>query len=232
LHTALKAVVEGIPVNYKEAVASGESKFWREAMDAEMANIERNNTYELKKLNGGEKAIGCRWVFRKKLKPDGTIDKYKARLVAKGYLQQFGKDFNETYAPVAKFKSIRLILAIAANRNQLVYQDDATSAFLNGILKEKVIMEQPDGYKVNFDEYKWLLKKTLYGLKQAPREWNEIFHSFMIESRFIQSQNDPCLYIRNDKESQILVGLYVDDVTTTGSHESKVEDFRKALKAP
>ena len=99
-----------------------------------------------------------------------SIKKKKKKKVAKGYLQQFGKDFNETYALVAKFKSIRLLLAISAQRDQIVYHDDATSAFLNGLLKERVLMDQPDGYVMKGEDYKWVLRKTLYGLKQSPRE--------------------------------------------------------------
>jgi hypothetical protein len=226
LHTALKAVVEGTPVTYREAMTSSESPFWKAAMDAEILNIKANGTYKEYLTKPGEKAIGCRWVFRKKLKADGSLDKYKARLVAKGYLQQLGKDYNETYAPVAKYKSIRLLLAIAAQFTQKVYQDDCTSAFLNGVLKEKVLMDQPEGYQTNSSDHKWLLLKTLYGLKQSPREWNEVFHVFMLEYGFVQSICDPCLYIR----STLLVGLYVDDIITTGSDEKEIQDFRNALK--
>jgi hypothetical protein len=230
LHTALQAIVHGIPTSYKEAMNSDEASQWKAAMCVEMDNLKANDTFRLYKPKMGEKAIGCRWVFRKKLKLDGTLDKYKARLVAKGYLQKLGRDFNETYAPVAKFKSIRLLLAIAAHRNQKVYQDDAVSAFLNGILKERVLMDQPEGYEVNSDDYKWLLQKTLYGLKQSPREWNEVFHLFMVENDFVQCENDPCFYFKSEEKSLILVGLYVDDVITTGSDESKVTEFRTALK--
>ena len=231
LHAALKAVVEGIPVSYKEAMNSEEAPHWKAAMDVEMKNIRDNETYKLYKMKSGEKAIGCRWVFRKKLKADGSLEKYKARLVAKGFLQQFGKDFNETFAPVAKFKSIRLILAIAAHFNQTVFQDDCTSAFLNGVLKEKVLMDQPEGYQVKTRDIKWLLTKTLYGLKQSPREWNEVFHNFMMNYGFVQSKNDPCLYIKFEEARSLLVGLYVDDVISTGTDSNQVQNFRKALKA-
>ena len=212
-------------------INSRDAQLWKDAMDEEMANLERNQTYTLYKKQLGEKAIGCRWVFRKKLNLDGTISKYKARLVAKGYLQQFGKDFNETYAPVAKFKSIRLLLAIAAQRNQIVYHDDATSAFLNGFLKERVLMDQPDGYVMKSEDYKWLLRKTLYGLKQSPREWNEVFHKFMIEEGFTQSKNDPCFYLKKDGDCIILVGLYVDDVLSTVNDSKDIQHFRSKLKS-
>ena len=100
------------------------------------ASCKRNKTFKLRKLNDGETPIGCKWVLKIKLKPDGSIDKYKARLVAKGYAQRKGKDYNETFAPVAKFKSITIMLALAASNKWKVFHDDATCAFLNGKLQE------------------------------------------------------------------------------------------------
>ena len=92
-------------------------------------------------------------------------------------------------------------------------------------------MDQPGGYQVKTRDIKWLLTKTLYGLKQSPREWNEVFHKFMIDYGFIQSKNDPCLYIKSEEARTLLVGLYVDDVITTGTDVDQVQNFRKALKA-
>ena len=92
LENALEAVTVGIPNSYMEAINSPDKEKWREAMDQEIKNIRKNKTYELKDLPKGKRAIGCRWVFRKKLKTDGSIDRYKARLVAKGFKQQMGTD--------------------------------------------------------------------------------------------------------------------------------------------
>jgi hypothetical protein len=228
---ALMAVTDGTPVNYKQAMKSKDAKHWKAAMDVEMNNIRRNDTYKLKKIKHGERAIGCRWVFKLKLNSDGTVNKYKARLVAKGYLQKHGKDFNETFAPVAKYKSIRLLLALAASKGWSVYHDDATSAFLNGVLKEKVFMEQPEGYEELTDEYKWELLKALYGLKQAPREWHEVLHNFLISKEFKQCIGDPCIYVRRKTGSVELIGIYVDDILSTGSNIAVVEDFRSELKS-
>ena len=165
-----------------------------------------------------------------KLNPDGTILKYKARLVAKGFLQKKGLQYNETFAPVAKFKSIRILLAIASNSNWEVYHDDATSAFLNGILKEKVFMDQPEGYVEISNDYKWELLKALYGLKQAPREWNEVLHEFLVEKKFTQCVSDPCIYVRRMHGSCEIIGVYVDDVLSTGSDPQRLSEFRKELK--
>jgi hypothetical protein len=164
LFHAYRAVTDGIPTNFAEAMKSEDRDHWKAAMDCEMKNIRDNDTYQIKKIKNGEKAIGCRWVFKKKLNKDGSVNKFKARLVAKGYLQRFGTDYNETFAPVAKLKSIRLLLAISAHQSWKVYHDDVASAFLNGILKEKVIMDQPDGYQQGSSLHKWELQKTLYNL--------------------------------------------------------------------
>ena len=230
LYIAFRAVVDGVPTNYKEAMGSTVAHHWKKAMDVEMKNIRDNDTYQMKKTKNGEKAIGCRWVFKVKLNKDGTVNKYKARLVAKGYLQQLGRDYNETFAPVAKFKSIRLLLAIAAQNKWNVYHDDVTSAFLNGVLKEKVFMDQPEGYSNGLETDKWELKKTLYGLKQSPREWNEEIHKFMISEDFVQSKCDPCLYHKRTDKYQIITGIYVDDVISTGSNDPEVQRFRTKLK--
>src|SRR6188768_1720778 len=108
--------------------------------------------------------------LHKKLDKNGNIKKYKARLVAKGFTQKYGIDFVETFAPVAKFKSIRVLAALAAMLKLNAFQDDIPTAFLKGNLKETIWMEQPKGYEVgNPEENKCLLQKTLYGLKQSPR---------------------------------------------------------------
>jgi hypothetical protein len=206
-------------------------------MDVEINALKENHTYDIIASNQNDRILKSKWVFKKKLNKDGTVNKYKARLVAKGFLQRHGKDFFETFAPVAKFKSIRLLLAIAAYRKQKVFHDDATSAFLNGILKERVILEPPEGYKVQTEKqdmptknFKWLLRKALYGLKQAPREWNEVLHKFLTGNGFTQSKRDPCIYIKGNGDKQILLGVYVDDILTTGKDTAAVNAFRDSLK--
>jgi len=236
LHYAYKATTEGTPTSYTEAMSSPEAKLWQEAMDVEINALKENHTYDIIASNLADKVLKNRWVFKRKLNKDGSVARYKARLVAKGFLQRHGKDYFETFAPVAKAKSIRL-LAIAAMRKQKVFHDDATSAFLNGILKERVVMEPAEGYTtqderpdIDSRNFKWLLLKSLYGLKQAPREWNEVLHKFLLDYGFCQSKRDPCIYIKGKGQSQILLGVYVDDLISTGKDVNEVQAFRDSFK--
>jgi len=167
---------------------------------------------------------------QKKLDKNGNIKKYKARLVAKGFTQKYGIDFVETFAPVAKFKSIRVLAALAAMLKLNAFQDDIPTAFLKGNLKETIWMEQPKGYEVgNPEENKCLLQKTLYGLKQSPREWNEVLSNYLISNNFIQSKADPCIFIQRKNQEIIFVGIYVDDIITIGKGKF-VEEFRSKIQ--
>ncbi|KAL4019983.1 hypothetical protein IC575_018747 [Cucumis melo] len=145
---------------------------WIAAMEEELSMIEKNKTWILVDRPQDRKVIGVKWVFRTKLNADGSINKHKARLVVKGYAQIFGVDYSDTFAPVARMDTIRLLFAIAAQKGWKLYQLDVKSAFLNGVLQEEIYVEQPEGCEKQGERNKvYLLKKALYGLKQAPRAW-------------------------------------------------------------
>ena len=114
---------------------------WRAAIDSELDSLKRAGTWTLTPLIAGRQAIGSRWVLKIKRKADGTVDKYKARLVAKGYAQKAGIDYDETFAPVAKFTSIRMLLALAAHHDFEIHHMDVKTAFLNGDLDVDIYME-------------------------------------------------------------------------------------------
>ena len=207
------------PNTYEEAISSPEAKEWKEAMDREMESIRKAQTYIVKEMpeNIKKMPVKNRWVYTKKYDKDGKVKKYKARLVAKGYTQIQGIDYFETFAPVAKFKSIRTLTALAAKLKLSAFQDDVPTAFLRGELKEEIWMEQPKGYEIgNIHKNKCLLQKTLYGLKQSPREWNEVIHKFLVSENFKQSQADSCIYVKRKNENVIFVGVYVDDIISIG----------------
>lgn len=129
-------LVDDTPRTISEAYASSDADDWKEVVHSEMDSILSNGTWEVVDRPYGCKPVGCKWVFKKKLKPDGTIDKYKARLVAKGYTQKEGEDFFDTYSPVARLTTIRVLLALAASHGLIVHQMDVKTAFLNGELDE------------------------------------------------------------------------------------------------
>ena len=136
-----------------------------------MDSLISNNTQKLVDLPPGCKTIGCKWILRRKLKPDGTIEKFKARVVAKGFKQKEDIDFFDIFSPVTKITSIRLLIAIAAIYNLMIHQMDVKTAFLNGDLEEEIYMDQPEGFVLPGNEHKVCkLLKSLYGLKQAPRQ--------------------------------------------------------------
>jgi hypothetical protein len=182
---------DGVPRNYKEAIASRDAKQWKEAIDKEVKSICDNGTFELVKHHGS--VIGCSWLFKIKYKQDGTIEKYKARIVAQGFSQRYGVDFQETYAPVAKLKSIRTILALAALNQLILHQMDVETAFLNGTLIENVYMKPPEGFG-NQQGMVCKLLKTLYGLKQSPREWNTELDTYLKSQGYSPTEADCCIY--------------------------------------
>eukprot|EP00253_Pinus_taeda_P016202 PITA_16202 len=143
-------------------------------MDEEMNAIERNKRWDLVELPKGKEVIGVKWVYKTKCNAEGKIERRKARLVVKGYKQQYGRDYEETFAPVARMEIVRAVMSIVAQKKWKVYQMDVKSAFLNGVLKEEVYIEQPLGYEKKGQEHKVCrLKKALYGLKQAPEHGND-----------------------------------------------------------
>ena len=133
----------------------------------------------------GEHIIGTKWIFRNKIDKEGNVIRNKARLVAQGYSQMEGVDYDETFAPVARMESIRILLALACQLKFKLYQMDVKAAFLNGILKEDVYVTQPKGFiDPHFSDYVLYLKKALYGLKQAPRAWYDRLTQYLVSHGF------------------------------------------------
>ncbi|KAK8685585.1 hypothetical protein V6N13_041585 [Hibiscus sabdariffa] len=147
-------MLEDEPQTYNDAIRSSEGTLWKDAIKNEIESIMQNHTWELVDLPPGIKLLSSKWIFKRKMKADGSIDKYKARLVIKGYRQKEGLDYFDTYSSVSRITSIRMILAIAPLRNLEVHQMDVKTAFLNGELDEEIYMEQPEGHVVPGQERK------------------------------------------------------------------------------
>ena len=144
----LTYLLENEPLIFKEAMSSTEASLWKEAVNSEFESILQNRTWELVDLPPGCKPLGYKWIFKRKLKMDGSLDKYKARLVVKGFRQKEGLDYFDTYSPVTRITSIRMLIAIASLYNLEIHQMDVKTAFLNGELNEEIYMEQPEGFSV------------------------------------------------------------------------------------
>ena len=191
---------------------------WKQAMEDEYLALMRNGTWSLVDLPLGRKAIGCKWVYKVKENPDGTVNKYKARLVAKGFHQVAGFDFSETFSSVIKPTTIRVVLTIALSRSWTIRQLDVNNAFLNGNLMEEVYMEQPSGFQDPSNPQKVCrLHKSLYGLKQAPRAWFEKLYDALISFGFVSTKSDQSLFVRITPQSTLFVLVYVDDILLTGN---------------
>jgi Reverse transcriptase (RNA-dependent DNA polymerase) len=135
--------------------------------------------------------------IRKKMNAQGEVERYKARLVAKGYKQKAGIDYEEVFAPVARMKTIRLLISLAAQNKWSIFQMDVKSAFLNGVLEEEVYIEQPSGYvKVGKEHMVLKLNRALYGLKQAPRALNTRIDAYFKENGFVQCPYEHALYLK------------------------------------
>jgi hypothetical protein len=144
-----------------------------------------------------QNVVGTKWVFRNKKDEHGVVTRNKARLVAKGYSQVEGLDFGETYAPVARLESIRILLAYATYHGFKLYQMDVKSNFLNGPIKEEVYVEQPPGFKDSeYPNHVYELSNALYGLKQALRAWYECLRDFLIANGFKVGKSDPTLFTK------------------------------------
>jgi hypothetical protein len=170
--------------------------------------------------------IGCHWVFKLKQNSDGSVARYKARLVAKGNHQMPGIDFAETFSPVVKPATVRLILSIAAQNQWSLRQLDVSNAFLHGSLKECVYMSQPPGFvDSTAPSHVCLLHKSIYGLRQAPRAWFEKFSSHLLTVGFTASQADPSLFIYRHGSTVLYLLLYVDDIIITGNLPTAVTEL-------
>ena len=211
--------------------AQGDPK-WVSAMDLEHQALLRNKTWHLVPPPKGKNIVGCKWVYKIKRKADGTVDRYKARLVAKGYKQQYGIDYEDTFSPVVKAATIRIVLSVAMSRGWSLRQLDVQNAFLHGVLEEEVYMHQPPGYEdPSHPNYVCKLDKALYGLKQAPRAWYARLCSKLQCLGFVPSKADTSLLYYSKRGHSIFVLVYVDDIIVASSSSQATDALLVDLRA-
>lgn len=218
-------------MTFREATShSTRGKEWEKAIMDEYNSIMRNNTWKLVPRPTNRQVITCKWVFKHKKDQFGRITRLKARLVARGFSQVYGIDYLDTYAPVAKLASIRILFAIAAAFDLEIHQMDVITAFLANTLHEEIYMEQPEGFTDDEHEMDMVceLGKSLYGLKQSARLWNQKLDRYLRKIGFFQTNADHCVYV--NKNSGVIVALWVDDLIIFGNDLVGVELLKSQLK--
>jgi hypothetical protein len=214
-----------VPKTYREAINHPtEAAQWIEAIKAELLSLYALGVFKEAILPDGRKTIDTRWVFAKKFNERGEVIRFKARLVARGFQQQEGIDYNETFSPTVRMKSLKTLLAISAERDYEMKQIDFDTAFLNVKLDEEIFVKLPQGYKCEQPGSVLRLVKAIYGTKQASRGWWLELDAFLKDKLGYQSSPlDECLYWKHVNGYTIFVALYVDDMV--GFFPSQVESI-------
>ncbi|KAM6542216.1 hypothetical protein CsatB_006663 [Cannabis sativa] len=216
-----------VPASVAEAL---QHEGWNSAMSDEFYALKRQKTWSLVPRSLADNIVGCKWIFREKFNADGSHQRLKARLVAKGFHQRPGVDFGETFSPVVKAATIRIVLALAVSFDWEVRQIDINNAFLNGILDEDVYMSQPEGFEdPQKPDHVCKLHKSIYGLKQAPRAWYDQLKSALLSWKFENSKADSSFFILKEQQVTIMLLVYVDDIIVTGNNSEVLNSFINRL---
>ena len=227
LEFALKCDVQDAitdPTSVENLRGRPDEAHWRDAMRDEYKSLIENKTWRMADLPKGKKTVKSKWVFKTKRGSEGEIVRYKARLVAKGFTQRYGVDYTETYAPVVRYTSVRLLMAVAAAKGLKVHQMDAVTAFLQGDVDEEIYMEQPEGFDDGTGRV-CRLNRSIYGLKQAGRQWHKKLDAGLQRMGLRQSEMDPCIYYADG----LMIGIYVDDFIIIYKDEKTLDKLKSSL---
>ncbi|RVW72252.1 Retrovirus-related Pol polyprotein from transposon RE1 [Vitis vinifera] len=217
-----------VPNTIQEAFKISE---WKKAVQDEIDALEKNGTWTIIDLPVGKRPVGCKWIFTIKYKADGSVERFKARLVARGFTQSYGIDYQETFAPVAKLNTIRILLSLAVNQDWCLQHLDIKNAFLNGDLEEEVYMEIPPGFEESMAKNQVCkLQKSFYGLKQYPRAWFDRFTKAVLKLGYKQGQADHTLFVKKSHaEKMAILIVYVDDIILSGNDMEELQKLKKYL---
>jgi hypothetical protein len=245
-------VMAASEIPFSEAIHGADKDEWKDAILSEIKSLVINDTWDVVDKPNHAKVVGCRTVLRNKYAADGTLDRRKARVVAKGFTQRPGIDFHDTFAPVARLSSLRLLVALAAEYNLKISQLDVTSAYLNGKIDTEVFMEKPALLKEMLqriideeDDHTLVkkarvmlrdlqgenkicrLRKVLYGLRQAGRQWNYEIDKTMKRAGLVPTNADPCVYVDNNTRTFFLI--YVDDILIISGNQERERQIKDVL---
>uniref|UniRef100_A0A5S6R0A3 Reverse transcriptase Ty1/copia-type domain-containing protein n=1 Tax=Trichuris muris TaxID=70415 RepID=A0A5S6R0A3_TRIMR len=196
-----------------------EREKWMETVNMELMSLEKHKVWEIADLAPGKRTISAKWVFKAKHDDQGNIHTYKARLIARGFSQIQGRDYDESFAPVVRHETVRILFAVAAMKTMHVQHIDVKTAYLNGKLDEELFVEPPPAFDQPTTDGKVLrLRRSLYELKQSARVWNQVATDSLRKLGFRPNRADPCLFSRKVKNSTMsYVLIYIDDLLIAGS---------------
>lgn len=245
-----KNVLEyNIPENFQEAISSPEAAKWQGAIDDELESLSRNGTWKIVPRQPGMKAITSKWVFKIVKSKDGKTDRYKARLVARGFQQREGIDFVETFSPVVRYDSLRVLLAHITQEDLEMISFDVRTAFLYDDHEEEIYMQVPQGVDIGINsksknkmsdvndtgndvnDVVCMLQKSPYGLKQAPRCWNRKFKEFLYKFNFKEIDADNCIFVGKYNNHTVHLALFVDDGLIACESMNVLNEILKKLSA-
>lgn len=202
-------------------------------MQSEINSLQRRGTWKVVERPASVKPVDCRWVYKVKWSADRSEVKLKSRLVARGFSQEYGVNYFDTYAPVVKSSSVRLLFAVAVECGLKVQQIDVKNAYVNSVLEEEVYMEQPKGFEFQ-DKSKYVLKlqRSLYGLKQSGNEWNKCLNNVLTNKMcFRRLVSESCIYVRGSEKDMVILAVYVDDILLFASSNKIIENVKNEIKA-
>jgi len=220
--TAATDFSEQAPGSFEEAV---QDPLWCESMKSEVNALKKRGCWRVVRTPYGVRLIKSKFVYKLKKDWAGKITKRKSRLVVQVFSQVEGVDYNETFAPVAKATTFRLMLALARVLKLRIHQLDVDSAFPYADLDEDVYITPPPGMRMD-KGYCLKLEKSLYGLKQAPRNWNKNIVDYIKSLGFQQCILDNCLFVKHVGDEVYLISLYVDDILIAGSKINVIEEIK------
>jgi len=186
-------------------------------------------TWSISSLPLGKTTAGCKWIYKIKYKSDGKVDRYKSRLIAKGYNQIEGLDYLDTFSPVAKLTTLRLLLALAATNNWILKQLDVNNVLLHGDHHEEVYMKLPQGLCVNNKKSMCKLQRSLYGLKQVGHQWYAKLSQFLLSHNYDLSVLDHSLFLKHKNNSITTLLIYVYDIVITGNDHEEIKHITTSL---
>lgn len=217
------------PLTMEEALARPDSEMWKRAISEELKSFEENDAWKIVQLPEKASVVKCKWVFKRKVSCDGKVT-YRARLVAKGFSQKHGIDYDETFSPVVRHSSLRLLFALSVKLGLEINHLDVKTAFLNGFLNECVYMQMPEGFSHSGYTNKCLkLNKAIYGLKQASKAWNDRVNEVLLDMHYQRSKYEPCIYTKKQNNLITIIALYVDDFFVFSNNVDETDHLKKEL---